>query len=106
MSVFLSWTRAGLILFVTAIASIHSAAADETPYITTQARPLYLRPQFPNRFVTEGGSVNFIALQLRLALSERLGFIANPDGVLRPGGRVRALPHVAGFTDAPEASPK
>lgn len=32
--------------------------------------------------------------------------IANPDGVLRPGMRVRVLPHVAGFTDAPEASPK
>ncbi len=64
MSVFLSWTRAGLILFVTAIASIHSAAADETPYITTQPRPFYFRPQFPNRFVTEGGSVNFIALRV------------------------------------------
>ncbi len=106
MSVALSWIGAGLIPFMTAIAGIHSAAADETPYTTTQARPFYFRHEIPDGFVTEGGSVDFIALQLRLAPSERLGFIANPDGVLRPGGRVRALPHVAGFTDAPEASPK
>ncbi len=30
MSMFLSWIRAGLILFVAAIAAIHSAAAGET----------------------------------------------------------------------------
>ncbi len=112
MSVFLSRIGAGLILFVAAIAAIHSAAADETgnflgldlkgslgegrhsryvppmtnplfnetPYITTEARLFYFYNRLPDDFVTSGGDVHLVALQLRLALTERLGFIATKDG--------------------------
>ncbi len=112
MSIFLSWIRAGLILFVAAIAAIHSAAAgetgnflgldlkgslgegrhsryvppvtnpifNETPYITTEARLFYFYNNLPDRFVTTGGDVQLVALQLRLAITERLGFIATKDG--------------------------
>ena len=53
---------------------------NETPYITTEARAFYFYHSLPDDFVTEGGHVNLVALQLRLALTERLGFIATKDG--------------------------
>jgi hypothetical protein len=53
---------------------------NETPFITTEARPIYFYHKIPNDFVTEGGHVHLAALQLRLALTERLGFIATKDG--------------------------
>src|SRR3546814_9650748 len=53
---------------------------NETPYITTEARAIYLYNRLPDDFVTGGGYVNLVALQLRLALTERLGFIATKDG--------------------------
>ena len=53
---------------------------NETPYITTELRPFYFRHEIPNEFVTNGGSVDFVAVQARLAITERLGFIATKDG--------------------------
>ena len=53
---------------------------NETPYITTEARAFYFYHRLPDDFVTNGGHVNLVALQLRLALTERLGFIATKDG--------------------------
>lgn len=53
---------------------------NETPYITTEARAIYFYHALPNDFVTGGGDVNLVALQLRVALTERLGFIATKDG--------------------------
>lgn len=113
MSAILSWIVAGAILFLAAMASSHSAVADEanenflgldlkgslgegrhsryiapitnpvfneTPYNTTEARAFYFYHVLPDDFVTDGGTVNFVALQLRLAITERLGFIATKDG--------------------------
>ena len=53
---------------------------NETPYITTEARAFYFHHQLPEGFVTSGGNVDLVALQLRVALTERLGFIATKDG--------------------------
>jgi hypothetical protein len=53
---------------------------NETPFITTEVKPFYVYHHIPNDFVTEGGSVNVVALQARLAITERLGFIATTDG--------------------------
>ncbi|WP_299395710.1 transporter [Pelagibius sp.] len=53
---------------------------NETPYITTEARAVYFYHRLPEDFVTDGGDVNLVALQLRLAITERLGFIATKDG--------------------------
>ncbi len=53
---------------------------NETPYITTEARLFYFYNRLPDDFVTSGGDVHLVALQLRLALTERLGFIATKDG--------------------------
>ena len=53
---------------------------NETPYITTEVRPFYFYHEIPDDFVTEGGHVHLVGLQLRVALTERLGFIATKDG--------------------------
>lgn len=53
---------------------------NETPFITTEAKPIYIYHDVPDDFVTGGGGINVGALQLRLALTDRLGFIATADG--------------------------
>jgi len=53
---------------------------NETPYITTEVRPLWIHNNIPNQFVTKGGTIDVYAIQARVALTERLGFIATKDG--------------------------
>jgi hypothetical protein len=53
---------------------------NETSYITTEARPAYLHYEIPEGFLTTGGTIDVYALELRLALTERLGIIASKDG--------------------------
>ena len=53
---------------------------NETPYITTEARPLILYNDIPDSFLTGGGTIVIGAVEVRIALTERLGFIASKDG--------------------------
>ena len=57
---------------------------NETPYITTEARLVFIHHSFPSTTpglgLPGGGNANSLTLQLRIALTERLGFIANKDG--------------------------
>jgi hypothetical protein len=53
---------------------------NETPFITTEVKPFYAYHDIPNDFVTNGGNVNVIGIQARIALTERLAFIATTDG--------------------------
>jgi hypothetical protein len=53
---------------------------NETPYITTELRPIYLHNEIPTSFPTGGGHIDLGAAELRVALTERLGFIASKDG--------------------------
>jgi hypothetical protein len=53
---------------------------NETPYITTELRPIFIHNSIPDKFVTGGGHINLYAVELRVALTERLGFIATKDG--------------------------
>lgn len=57
-----------------------NAVFNETPLITTELRPLYFHQTIPNDFLTDGGNIDIIAAQARLALTERLGLIATTDG--------------------------
>jgi hypothetical protein len=52
----------------------------ETPLNNTSARFLFLYHGFSDDSQLQGGQVNVAALQLRVALTERLGFIATKDG--------------------------
>lgn len=52
----------------------------ETPLNNTSARLLYVYHEFADRSQLAGGQVNVAAVQARIALTERLGFIATKDG--------------------------
>jgi len=53
---------------------------NETPYITTELRPIYFHQDIPGEFLTGGGEIDVVAAEVRIALTERLGFIASKDG--------------------------
>ena len=53
---------------------------NETPLITTELRPIYFHQRIPGDFVTGGGNVDVVAAQVRVAITDRLGFLATTDG--------------------------
>lgn len=53
---------------------------NETPFITTELRPIVLVNQIPDGFLTQGGDIKVIAAEIRVAITDRLGFIASKDG--------------------------
>lgn len=54
----------------------------EDPYITTELNLVGIYHGFPSDSVFEGGEAGVIALQARLALTDRLAFIATKDGYM------------------------
>jgi hypothetical protein len=54
----------------------------EDPFVTTGLYPYYLYHDFPGRSVFRGGYAQVVAVQARLALTDRLAFIATKDGYL------------------------
>jgi len=60
----------------------------EDPNITTEVRPVFMQQYMPDTFsfaggsVPLGGSLRVYAVQLRVALTDRLGFIASKDGYI------------------------
>jgi len=52
----------------------------ESPFNDTSLRALYLKHDFSEQSTLQGGDVTVYALQARLALTERLAFIATKDG--------------------------
>ena len=71
---------------------------NESPFITTEARPIYIYHKIPNDFLTGGGSVHAYALQARMALTDRLAFIATTDGYADLNFDA-GLPNTNGFLD-------
>jgi hypothetical protein len=55
----------------------------EDPFITTGLHPYYLWHEFPNDSVFDGGHADAVALQVRVAITDRLAFIATKDGRMR-----------------------
>jgi len=53
---------------------------NETPYITTELRPMWMHQEIPNGFASSGGDIDVVAVQIRVAITDRLGFIATKDG--------------------------
>jgi len=78
----------------------------EDPRITSELRPIFIQHWLPDTFdfaggsVPLGGEVRVYALQIRYALTERLGLIATKDGYIefKPGGALTAN-HGYGFAD-------
>jgi hypothetical protein len=68
------------------ISPVTAPTINEDPRITTEVRPMYMYTSISNSFVTNGGNYSVVAMQLRAALTDRIGFIATKDGYifLRP----------------------
>ncbi|MEE8311643.1 MAG: hypothetical protein V3R77_05255 [Candidatus Binatia bacterium] len=83
------------------VPAITNPILNETPYITTEARAFYMWHQVPNSFPGSGvpgaGDIHLFALQLRVAITERLGFIATKDGYALL--RFDSLPDDDGFAN-------
>jgi hypothetical protein len=54
----------------------------EDPFITTGVYPYYLWHDFPNDSAFQGGSLHAMAVQARVALTDRLGFVAAKDALV------------------------
>lgn len=59
------------------IPPVTNPTLNETPFITTEIRPIYIHHDLKN---TGGGNVDGVAVQLRYAITDRLAFIATKDG--------------------------
>ncbi|MCG8592607.1 MAG: hypothetical protein MJE66_25230 [Proteobacteria bacterium] len=66
----------------------------EDPYITTSLQMVGIYHDFPNDSVFRGGDVGVFALQARIAITDRLAFIATKDGltIFRPNTKVKDIP--------------
>ncbi len=63
----------------------------EHPYITTGLNFVYVYQRLPEGPVFDGGEAQVLALQIRAAITEKLGFIATKDGqdIVILGGGIR-----------------
>lgn len=61
------------------VSPVSNPLFNETPYITTEVRPMWLHQNVPGSFIG-GGDIDVIAVQLRVAITEQIGFIATKDG--------------------------
>lgn len=70
----------------------------EDPRVTTEVRPIFVYHEISDQFVSQGGNAKVGAVQLRLAITDRLGFIATKDGYvwLEPE---RVLPRKNGWAN-------
>jgi len=68
------------------ISPVSVPTLNEDPRIATELRPMFMYTSIANDFVTGGGNYQVAALQARVALTERIGFVATKDGYvwLRP----------------------
>jgi hypothetical protein len=55
----------------------------EEPFVNSSLSAWYLYHEFPDKSVTAGGSATVYALQARLALTDRIAFIATQDGYMQ-----------------------
>lgn len=52
----------------------------ESPVVDTSVRPVFMWHEFPGDSIFQGGDLLLYALQIRVAITDRLGFIATKDG--------------------------
>jgi hypothetical protein len=69
----------------------------ESPFVNTSARLLYLHHEFAKGSQLQGGHVDVLAAQARIAITERLAIIATKDGYSWLKGTV--LPDDEGWND-------
>lgn len=71
---------------------------NETPFITTEVKPIFVYHSIPSGFITDGGGLYAGAVQARVAFGDRLSFIATTDGYASIDFD-RTLPDTEGLLD-------
>jgi hypothetical protein len=68
------------------ISPVSMPTVNEDPRVDSELRPMYMYTNISNDFVTNGGNYSVVAVQARVAITDRIGFIATKDGYifLRP----------------------
>lgn len=79
------------------IAPISAPYLFEEPFITTGISAYYMYHEFPNDSVFDGGHLNAVAVQARVAITERLAFIATKDGYVWNDPDLDLLDNEQGF---------
>jgi hypothetical protein len=69
----------------------------EDPFITTNAVAYYVWHDLPNDSIFDGGDLHVTSLQLRVALTDRVAFIATKDGYVWNRNDQDLLGHSEGF---------
>jgi len=69
----------------------------ESPLIQTQARLLFIHHEFSDGSQVQGGDLNVYALQVRVALTDSIAFIATKDGISDLNAGI--LPQDSGWND-------
>ena len=77
---------------------LSGAVFNETPQITTEIRPYYLYNSIPHGFLSNGGNINVLGLQARLAVTDRIGVFMSRAGYASAGFD-ETLPEADGATN-------
>jgi hypothetical protein len=59
---------------------LNGSTLNETPHITTELRQYYLYNEVPSDFLTNGGHINVVGTQGRLAVTDRIGVFVSKAG--------------------------
>lgn len=80
------------------ISPVSAPTLNEDPRIDTELRPMFMYTSIASGFATGGGHYEVAALQARVAITDRIGFIATKDGYvwLRPD---QAVPDGSGWAN-------
>jgi hypothetical protein len=81
-----------------AISPVTNPVFFEDPHIHSEVRPIFMYHNIHPKFVTQGGSAQLYAMQLRWAVTDRFALIATKDGYVdfKPDA---ALPRRSGWAD-------
>jgi hypothetical protein len=79
------------------IAPISAPYLFEEPFITTGISAYYMYHEFPNDSVFDGGHLNAVAVQARVAITDRLAFIATKDGYVWNDPKLDLVDNEQGF---------
>lgn len=64
------------------VSPVSAPTTFETPAIESEIRPMFLHQELPESSAFSGGNFQLYAVQARVALSDRLAFIATKDGYI------------------------
>jgi len=64
------------------ISPVSMPTVNEDPRSTTEIRPIYMFTRISEDFVTKGGHYSVVAAQARVAITDRISFIATKDGYI------------------------